>query len=107
MTALKLIVLFMLRTSEGSEKGPCEGVGESSMRVPACDSRVESLGGDDESSLSFDLLAVVFLEVTLPTRIICGRTAVAVAALALFRNVEPTLKVLPVGLGARKPLYFS
>jgi len=31
----------------------------------------------------------------------------AVAALALFKNVDPTLKVLPVGLGTCKLLYLS
>lgn len=109
MTALRLVALFILRSSSGgSENGPCDGEGESSISVPACDSRSESRPGDDDGdSASRNLLTAVFLEVALPTRIIWGRAAMAVAALALFKNVEPTLKVLPVGLGARKLLYLS
>lgn len=72
MTAVKLVALFMLRSSSGgSENGPCDGEGESSISVPACDSRSESRAGDDDdNSDSRNLLTAVFFEVALPTLII-------------------------------------
>jgi len=64
----------------------------------------EAAGDGIGSSVDLGLL-LTFL--TLPTRTTMARAGVAVWVLALFKNVEPTLKVLPAGLGGRRLLYFS
>jgi hypothetical protein len=61
---------------------------------------------ESASAASFGVLPVPTF-FTLPTRTTIARAGVAVAVLALFKKVEPTLKVLFAGLGGRSPLYFS
>jgi hypothetical protein len=79
------------------------------MIVAGFESRtVDEAAGDGIGSSEVDFgLPLTFF--TLPTRTTMARAGVAVWVLALFKNVEPTLKVLPVGLGGRSPLplYFS
>jgi hypothetical protein len=74
--------------------------------VAAVESRAvdAALGDGIASSDDFGFPLTFF---TLPTRTTMARAGVAVWVLALFKNVEPTLKVLPVGLGGRRLLYFS
>jgi hypothetical protein len=78
------------------------------MMVAEFESRtVDDAAGDGigSSVVDFALPETFF---TLPTRTTMARAGVAVWVLALFKNVEPTLNVLPVGLGGRRPLlYFS
>jgi hypothetical protein len=111
ITALRLVVLCEADFG-GSENGPSSTAGESAMMVAAAESRtvVPDTVGDVAESESAPglrcLLELTFL--TLPTRTTIARAGVAVAVLALFRNVEPTLKVLLAGLGGRGArLYFS
>ncbi len=110
MTALRLVVLCAAEWG-GSQKGLWSMAGESTMMVAAEESRmvVPDTVGDVMESASAAGLSVLLAPTffTLPTRTTMARAGVAVAVLALFRKVEPTLKVLPVGLGGRSPLYFS
>lgn len=78
------------------------------MMVSEVDSRIVlfSRSGDCSSGV-LGLPTLTTFEFPLPTRTTWARTGMAVWALALFRKVEPTLKVLPLGLGGRRPLYFS
>ncbi len=108
ITALRLVLLLFTESFGGSENGPWSGVGESTIIVAALESRIvedEVLGVGIGSSGVFGLPRGTFL--TLPTRTTMARAGVAVCALALFKNVEPTLKVLPAGLGGLRLLYFS
>jgi len=79
------------------------------MIVAEFESRtVDDAAGDGIGSSDVDFaLPLTFF--TLPTRTTMARAGVAVCVLALLRNVDPTLKVLPAGLGGRRPLwlYFS
>lgn len=110
MTALRLVVLCAADLG-GSQKGLWSIAGESTMRVAADESRTvdpDTVGDISESASAATfgvLLAPTFF--TLPTRTTIARAGVAVAVLALFKKVEPTLNVLFAGLGGRRPLYFS
>jgi hypothetical protein len=78
------------------------------MMVAAVESLMvepDTVGDVTASSSALDD-ALVFTLFTLPTRTTIARAGVAVWVLALFKKVEPTLKVLPVGLGGRRALYF-
>lgn len=105
MTALSKVFLLVAPLAEGgSEKGLLILVGvPSSIMVTAADSR--SLPEVELSSvLSTSAIVVVANEDgcfdplistvlgPLPTRTTCGRTDVAVDALAFLKNVEPMLK---------------
>lgn len=108
MTALRVAVLWLAEGTGGSANGPWSTSGESMIIGPLADSFAvtEPRLGEDSSGV-LGLLVDTFL--TLPTRTTMARAGVAVWALALFRNVDPTLKVLPAGLGGLRtpPLYFS
>jgi hypothetical protein len=104
MTALRLEVLWAADLG-GSEKGPWSKAGESTMMVAADESRMvepDTVGDVSRSSCDAcargDLVPTFF---TLPTRTTIARAGVAVWVLALFRKVEPMLKVLFAGLGGR------
>jgi hypothetical protein len=74
--------------------------------------RGECRSGEDEDEPSALIEVARLLEgflAMLPTLTMLGLAAMTVLALALLRNVEPTLKVLLAGLGglAGSLLYFS
>lgn len=103
MTALSVWLLERLEVtvSGGSRNGLCSSRGVFLM-TGVC--------GADISETSSNVLLTLDLDDglrLLPTRTTCARTAVAVFALvALFRKVEPTLKVLSAGLGGCLGAYF-
>jgi len=78
------------------------------MIVVESESRVlVVVGGDGVGSSATDL-GFVLTFFTLPTRTTMAARAGVAVALTLLRKVDPTLKVLPVGLGGRRPgAYFS
>ena len=76
------------------------------MIVTAADSRMGAVAGVAGVEGVDSVDRADFLEPPL-TLTIMARAGMAVWALALFKNVEPTLKVLLAGLGGRRPLYFS
>lgn len=65
------------------------------MMVMAFESRPRGLRSGERPSSAIELVGETFFG-ALTTRITCGFIVVAVAVLALFKNVEPTLKA---GLG--------
>lgn len=113
MTALRLLLLMVLWDEGlgGSENGPRSFVcGESTMMVAAVESRIvdpDTVIGDVSVASSDRFVLLLLSLLTLPTRTTMARAGVAVWVLALFKNVEPTLKVLFAGLGGRTTAYFS
>lgn len=92
MTAPRVWVLWWLARLEAG--GSRNGLSSSRGGL------VTGVTGSSTVLLLFSVLNVEDCFKLLPTRTTCARTAVAVFALfALFRKVEPTLNVLPAGLG--------